>query len=404
MHSWSGQDRTRIVFELNDNPDYRIFRLHKPERLVIDLKDTALKTTIDLPGKTDRFVARVRNSRRNAHDLRVVLDLKSPINIHDSLLNPDQGHPLHRLVVDLSEKRTAMTAKEVTPHGNRDVVIAVDAGHGGVDPGAEGYRGSYEKDIVLAVARRLAKLLAKEPGMRPVLIRDGDYFISLRKRTAKARAAKADLFVSLHADSFRNKHARGTSIYVLSEHGASDEAGRWLAQKENSADLVGGISLDDKDDLLASVLLDMSQSATNVSSFAAANDVLRSVRGMAHLHKRQVQQAGFVVLKSPDIPSMLIETGFITNPEDERRLNSSAYQQRLAMGILKGVRRYFTSYPLEGTVYAARKHVISSGDTLSALAQQYHVSVAKLRSVNGLRGDHIRVGSVLRIPGDNNDG
>jgi len=370
VRGWSGRDQTRIVFELTESPEYRIFRLHKPERLVIDIKDTDLKAAIELPAADDRFVARVRNSRRNAHDLRVVLDLKSPINIRDSLLKPDGEHNYHRLVVDLHEKRTALTAKDVTPQGHRDVVIAIDAGHGGVDPGAKGYRGTYEKDVVLAVARRLARLVAKEPGMRPVLIRDGDYFISLRKRTAKARAAKADLFISLHADSFHNTHARGTSIYVLSENGASDEAGRWLAQKENAADLVGGISLDDKDDLLASVLLDMSQSATNVSSFAAANDVLRSVRGVGHMHKRVVQQAGFVVLKSPDIPSMLIETAFITNPSDERRLNSPAFQQQLAMSVLKGIRQYFVNHPLEGTVYAGRKHVISSGDTLSALAEQ----------------------------------
>ncbi|MBI1196061.1 MAG: AMIN domain-containing protein, partial [Gammaproteobacteria bacterium] len=355
VRGWAGPTETRIVFELTTIPDYRIFRLHKPERLVIDLKDTELKTAIALPVADDRFVERVRNSRRNAHDLRVVLDLKAPINIHDSVLTANDDRDRHRLVVDLSEKRTALTAKDVTPQGHRDVVIAIDAGHGGVDPGAKGYNGTYEKDVVLAVARRLASLIAKEPGMRPVLTRDGDYFITLRKRTAIARAAKADLFISLHADSFHNTRARGTSIYVLSEHGASDEASRWLAQKENEADLVGGVSLDDKDDLLASVLLDMSQSATNVSSFAAANDVLQSVGGVGHMHKRLVQQAGFVVLKSPDIPSMLIETAFITNPGDEKQLNSSAFQERLAMSILKGIRQYFVSHPLEGTVYAGRK-------------------------------------------------
>lgn len=238
--------------------------------------------------------------------------------------------------------------------------------------------------------------------MRAVMTRTGDYYVGLRKRMKIARQHKADLFVSIHADAFHDSRVRGSSVYTLSNRGASSEAARWLAESENAADLVGGVSLDDKDDLLASVLLDLSQTATRQASMDAADQVYRQLKGLGKTHGKRVQQAGFMVLKSPDIPSMLVETAFISNPNEEKRLRDPKHQQKLAKSLVKGVRSYFHTMPPPGTYLAARqprKHVISRGETLSVIAQQYRVSLASLRSVNGLAGDHIRIGQVLKIPG-----
>ncbi|MEW8498545.1 MAG: N-acetylmuramoyl-L-alanine amidase [Candidatus Thiodiazotropha taylori] len=294
------------------------------------------------------------------------------------------------------------TAKKANTNGHRDVVIAVDPGHGGEDPGARGRKGTYEKDVVLAIGRKLVKMLNQQKGMRAVLIRDGDYYLGLRKRIAKARAHQADLFVSIHADAFRDPKVRGSSVYTLSRSGASNEAARWLAERENSADLVGGVSLEDKDDMLASVLLDLSQIGTLQASSEAASRVLTELKTLGKTHKRKVQQAGFVVLKSPDIPSMLVETAFISNPDEERRLRDPKHQNKVARALMKGIRDYFKYQPPPGTWLAAnqrtRKHVISSGDTLIAIANRYQISVKRLRHVNDLKNDTIRIGQVLQIP------
>jgi N-acetylmuramoyl-L-alanine amidase len=281
-------------------------------------------------------------------------------------------------------------------------VIAIDAGHGGEDPGAKGPSGVYEKDVVLQISRRLARKVDAEPGMRAVMIREGDYYIGLRKRVHKARVARADLFVSIHADAFHDRRVRGSSVYTLSQRGASSEAARWLAEKENRSDLVGGIDLDDKDDLLASVLLDLSLSATMQSSRQAADTVLQELRRLGKTHKPRVQHAGFLVLKAPDIPSMLVETAFISNPVEERRLRDPAHQERLAEAVMVGIRGYFRAFPPAGTWIAQstpRQHVISRGDTLSEIAEQYQVRLQDLRSANSLTDDRIRVGQVLTIPG-----
>jgi N-acetylmuramoyl-L-alanine amidase len=235
----------------------------------------------------------------------------------------------------------------------RDLVIAVDAGHGGQDPGALGRGGTREKDVTLAIARRLAAAINAEPGMRAVLIRDGDYFITLGGRTRKARQLGADMFVSVHADSVQNREIRGSSVYVLSLRGASDEAARWLAESENAADLKGGVSLDVKDDVLASVLLDVTQKESVSDSVEAADSVLAALRGVGSVHRPRVQHAGFVVLKSPDIPSMLVETAFISNVSDERRLRDRDHQQRVAEAIQAGIRNYWYDNPVPGTRLAA---------------------------------------------------
>lgn len=284
----------------------------------------------------------------------------------------------------------------------RDVVIAIDAGHGGEDPGARGHRGTREKTVVLAIARRFKALVEKEPGMRPVMIRDGDYYISLRGRIKKARQKRADIFISIHADAFHNKKARGSSVYTLSPRGATSEAARWLAESENKADLIGGVSLDDKDDLLASVLLDLSQTASLEASLDVADHILGGLKRVGKVHKRRVQSASFMVLKSPDIPSVLVETAFISNPEEERKLRSKSYQQKLAQALMQGVRKYFHRFPPPGT-HLARRHVIKTGDTLSAIAEQYQVPVHRLRNVNQLESDHVKVGEVLQIPVQTSD-
>jgi N-acetylmuramoyl-L-alanine amidase len=280
----------------------------------------------------------------------------------------------------------------------RDIVIAIDAGHGGADVGAIGAKGTYEKEVVLQIARRLEERVREEPGMVPLMTRDGDHFVTLRDRINKARSNKADMFISIHADAFPNQNAKGASVYALSQRGATNEAARMLANRENAADLVGGVSLDDKDQLLASVLLDLSQSATIEASLDVAGRVLQGLRRVGKVHKNHVEQAGFVVLKSPDIPSILVETAFISNPTEEANLQSAAYQQNLADAIMKGVRSYFASNPPQGTRIAAREHVIKRGETLTGIATQYKVSPRILRVANRLKDDSVRIGQVLQIP------
>jgi N-acetylmuramoyl-L-alanine amidase len=277
-------------------------------------------------------------------------------------------------------------------------VIAIDAGHGGKDHGATGRRGTREKTVVLSIARKLAELIRKEPGMRSVLIRDGDYFLGLRQRIDKARKHNADLFISIHADAFRDRRARGSSVFVLSRRGASSEMARWIAAKENAADLAGGVSLDDKDDMLTGVLLDLSQSATLAASHEVAANMLGGLKRLGKTHKSTVQRAGFMVLKSPDIPSILVETAFISNPTEENNLRSSKHQEKLARAMLNGIRDYFDNHPPAGTMRVARKHRIKSGDTLSDIAAAYQVSLNSLRGFNSLKSDRLRVGETLRIP------
>jgi len=251
--------------------------------------------------------------------------------------------------------------------------------------------------VTLSIARRLAALVKKQPGMRPVLIRDGDYYIGLRQRIQKARRNKADLFISIHADSFRDHRASGSSVFILSQHGASSEMARVLAERENAADLVGGVSLDDKDDLLREVLLDLSQTATREASYTVADSMLDELQQVGKTHKQSVQKAAFVVLKSPDIPSLLVETAFISNPREELKLRNPAHQQQLARAMLRGIRDYFVKHPPPGT-RLARQYVVKRGDTLSQIAQQFQVDTSQLRGYNSLKSDTLRVGETLRIP------
>lgn len=401
---WAAPDQTRVVFDVSAPVQHSLFTLRNPDRLVIDIADAAVTQPLSGLDFSDGAVEGIRSAARNGNDLRVVLDLRHGVRPKSFLLRPNAEYG-DRLVIDL-EQVQASTRRPVKrlqqdASGSREIVIAIDAGHGGEDPGATGRHGTKEKDVVLAIARRLAKLVDRTPGMRAVLVRDGDYYIGLRQRVAKAREERADMFVSIHADAFRDSRARGASVFALSQRGASSEAARWLADRENAADLVGGVSLDDKDDVLASVLLDLSLTGTIEASLELGGYVLDQLKGIGRVHKHRVHQAGFVVLKSPDIPSILVETAFISNPAEEGKLRDARHQQRLAESIMGGIEAYFQRYPPPGTRLAraaSRRHVIARGDTLSGIAQRYDVSLNRLRSANGLTRDILHVGDVLTIP------
>lgn len=454
---WGGPDSTRVIFELSGPVDYRLFQLASPDRVVLDLDNgTFGKGVAAKPGKGAVKDMRIGRFQGKA---RVVLDLDGPAHPKSFLLTP-AGQYGYRLVVDLgtpSDKPSSVvrTIDEDIAHGKpRPVVIAVDAGHGGDDPGARGQGGTLEKNVTLEVAKDLAALIDAQPGMQAVLTRKGDYFVPLEKRFQIAREHKADLFVSIHANSCPDYcDARGASVWVLSTHGKQSEAGRWLAKSENASDLIGGaggVSLDDKSHMLASVLLDLSQGASMHAAHEVGGDVLTALGKIGPLYRNTVQGANFVVLRSPDVPSVLVETAFISNRADERRLSSSKDRQQLAQAVLTGVRQYFETTPPPGTWFAEQRnkrlnltpgvdtrvaavddapaagkqpaaavvmasakkaarsdddiqdmHKVARGETLSGIAQQYGVSMSSLRSINSGKipsSGLVQTGQVLLIP------
>ena len=341
--SQSADDHTRVVFDLSAGFEHRLFTLADPYRIVIDLKDTRKSDAIEVDNVSTNLVSGLRSASKNNGRLRVVLDLQAKVRPRSFELRPD-GKSGHRLVVDLHATNLSPTPVKTNQQerkkAKKQFVIALDPGHGGRDPGAIGKRGTREKDIALAVARKMKTLINRTSGYRAVLTRDADRYITLRNRVKKARQAEADIFISLHADSFHKSHVKGASVYALSLRGASSEAARWIAKKENSSDLIGGISLDDKDDLIASVLLDLSQTATIQDSLELGSDVLSHLGKVSKLNNRKVQQAGFAVLKAPDMPSILIETAFLSNPSEEKKLRSSKHQQKLAKAVFSGIRKH----------------------------------------------------------------
>jgi N-acetylmuramoyl-L-alanine amidase len=367
---WAGPDGTRLVFDLSEPVEHTVLTLDNPDRVVIDIPGAVIDNTHALP-EGQGFVKQLRAAEQPNGDLRVVVDLSSPAEPRTFAVGPQQTYG-HRLVMDLTPTgKTAATPPPLSvvkaaanSHG-RDIVVAIDAGHGGVDPGSVGKRGTYEKHVTLAIARRLKERIDREPGMRAILTRDNDMFVEHRERIARARRQQADMFVSIHADSYTNRSVAGSSVYVLSARGASDESARWLADRENAADLIGGVKLDDKDSVLASVLLDLSQSASMSASVDAAEKVMHELYKIGNITNRGVKHAGFLVLKSPDIPSMLVETAFISNPTEEARLLDSKHQTRLAEAIHQGVRAYFYANPPPGTVVAELR-AKSSGPTVVA--------------------------------------
>ena len=467
---------SRLEVELSAPVEYSAFTLPNPQRLVFDLKQARAvdpEFRVDIQGG----VVRGLRSASRGDGLRVVLDLNAGV-AHSAKLLPPEGSRGHRLVVEVKGEGSSaqaaaqpaprptapkpvakkiekppvksVAAKAIAASGGqmgdiviqskapptpklRDLVIAIDAGHGGKDPGAIGPRGTREKDVVLAIAAKLRKRVDAEPGMRAVMVRGGDRYIKLRDRIKIARERNADLFISIHADSFRDFGASGSSVYILSPDGASSEAARWLAESENSADRIGGVNLDDKEQMVASVLLDMSQTKTIEESSVAAREVLKRLKGLGKLHSRRVQRAGFAVLKSPDIPSMLVETGFLSNPLEERKLLDPKHQGKIARAVLDGVRAYFNRYAPPGTWIAEgkrppankvakatakkrvskpaaqpvrvatttgpRRHTIRNGETLFSIARDYRVGITALKAVNNLKENSIiRAGQRLLIP------
>lgn len=405
---WRAPDHTRLVFDLSGPVEHKVFPLQNPDRLVIDIENARLKNGLPSLELQNTPIATIRSGIHNKQDLRIVLDLKESLKPRSFQLKSNQQYG-DRLVVDMYDEsiQTEKTVATISEDDRRDVIIAIDAGHGGEDPGALGPKRIREKQVVLAISKKLAELINATPGYKATLIRTGDYYVPLRKRTQIARQRKADMFVSVHADAFSHPSANGASVFALSRRGATSETAKYLANRENQADLIGGagsVSLDDKDKMLASVLLDLSMTATLSSSLDVGGEVLKEIGGVARLHKKQVEQAGFVVLKSPDIPSILVETGFISNPGEAKKLASSSYQQKIAKAIFNGLNRYFSNHPPSGTLLAAQlngdeaEHVIARGDTLSGIASRYNVSVKKLQQHNGLKSSRITIGQRLKIP------
>ncbi|WP_442800006.1 N-acetylmuramoyl-L-alanine amidase [Pseudomonas sp. AA27] len=439
MRLWRAPDNTRLVFDLSGPVQHSVFTLTAPDRLVIDINGAALGAPLNV-STSNTPITSVRSAQRTPTDLRVVVDLKKAVSPKSFVLAPNAQYG-NRLVVDLYDQEAdAVAASNPTPPptpqppattpavpvtpaqpaiklppapaGKRDIVVAIDAGHGGEDPGASGSRGQHEKDIVLDIAKELQRQINSEKGYRAELTRTGDYFIPLRKRTEIARKKGADLFVSIHADAAPSKAAFGASVFALSDRGATSETARWLADTENRSDLIGGagnVSLDDKDRMLAGVLLDLSMTATLSSSLNVGQKVLGNMGRVTPLHKQRVEQAGFMVLKSPDIPSILVETGFISNANEAAKLATRSHQQALARSIHTGVRQFFQQNPPPGTYIAwlrdsgkiaqgPREHTVRPGETLAMIAVRYQVSVASLRSSNSLKTDELKVGQHLDIP------
>jgi N-acetylmuramoyl-L-alanine amidase len=404
---WAEGGKTRVVLDLSRPARHNIFTLRGPDRLVVDLEQGRLATALkDLPDGAGS-VKRIRTGKANGQ-LRVVLDLSEDVRSRSFTAGPNSQYG-DRLVIDLHRTGSLQTVKRASEayKPGRDIVVAVDPGHGGHDPGAIGKAKTREKDVALAISRKLASRINAEKGMRAVLVRDGDYYVDHRQRTAIARKNGADLFVSIHADAVADRRANGATVYALSLKGASDEEARLLAERENAAVRVGGVSLDDKDPVLAEVLLDLSQNASLSASLDVGSAVIGELSRIVKVRRGTVQQAGLLVLKSPDMPSILVETAYISNPSEEQKLRDPNHQAKLASAILSGIRSYFYTNPPPDTQIAMDirrtpdrqvRHVIARGDTLSEIAERYNVSTAAIRAANRLNNDNIRVGQTLSIP------
>jgi len=405
---WRAPDHTRLVLDLSEEVSFSSLALDNPERFVVDLKDSRLTSSLAALPLAGTPIRQVRSGIREGTDLRLVLDLQAKVKTSVFLLPPNEVTG-HRVVIDLFDPQVspvdpAPVLSVDSLNARRDIIVAIDAGHGGEDPGALGPAQLREKTVVLQIAKRLEQQLAGVPGFKPALVRTGDYYVSLKNRRDRARELQADLFVSIHADAFRQKSAHGASVYALSTRGATSTAAQYLAESENAADLVGGVELAEMDPMLASVLTDLSMTSTLDTSLNLGALILEQIGGVARLHKKKVEQAGFAVLKSPDVPSLLIETGFISNPQEAERLSTPAYQDKMARAIRRGIQSWFARQPPPGTLLAwqreqgGREVTVAPGDTLSEIAQRHGVSVAAIKKINGLSHDVIFVGQTLLIP------
>ncbi len=414
VRSSADQDSSRVVLEFTGKPQFSHFNLNNPSRLVLDIKNFTAKTLSPLDSIDDSRIQRIRSSIRG-NGRRLVFDLSGEYRSHVFTLGPKGRYP-HRLVVDVvgyvaGEKASSRSAP---PNGRaeplvekRDIVVAIDPGHGGKDPGASSY-GVVEKQVVLQIAKRLAKRFQSEPGYRAVLTREDDRYIPLKDRPRIAREAGADFFISIHADSFpKNRNVRGTGVYALSLRGANSELSRWLQNTENADDLAGGVDLGDVDNDTRQVLLNMSMESAIRISKQAGEGVLSDLKDAGRVHKKRLGLANFVVLRSPDIPSLLIETGFLSNRSDAKRLSISREQEKIAAAIFEGIKRYFEKSPPANTFVAWRKQnadqrmiiEVKRGDTLSEIAARYGLSLQALKELNGLETNVIHLGQKLEVPG-----
>ncbi|WP_250662041.1 N-acetylmuramoyl-L-alanine amidase [Pseudoalteromonas sp. SCSIO 43101] len=413
---WPSPDSTRVVFDLNDKPDFSYFMLKNPARLVIDLKNTDKLDSLPAIPKKHQIVSKLRYSKpKDSKSVRFVFELARASKPVVFALLPTDPYK-HRLVVDLVDKTpkaepvasTNTSVKKRELNQERDIVIAIDAGHGGEDPGSIGPSGTYEKDITLQIAKRLERMIDAEKGMISRMVRRSDYFVNLNTRTSIARKKKADFFVSIHADAFTSPQPNGASVWVLSLRRANSEIGKWIEDKEKHSELLGGAAGVLKDTAsekyLAQALLDMSMDHSMKTGFNVAEEVVSELRKVAKMHKKRPQAASLAVLKSPDIPSILVETGFISNPREERMLKTAQHQERLAKAIFTSIKNYYMQNPPDDSLFAKlksqfpTKHKVRPGESLSILASRYNTSVSKLKTANNLKSNTLFIGQELDIP------
>ncbi|GGW64591.1 N-acetylmuramoyl-L-alanine amidase [Alishewanella tabrizica] len=424
---WPSPDNTRVVFDLRAAPNFKHFMLEDPHRLVIDLSRVSGGTALPSVNGEAALIRGIRSSS-GQNSMRIVLDLTRAAKPTVFALAPTPPYG-HRLVIDFPDSNPASNAANSQPaeastpastaitgasnnrplpsgaRTARDIIIAVDAGHGGEDPGSIGPGGTFEKNLTLPISRQLVERINREPGMKAVLVRTGDYFIHVNSRTDIARRMQADLLVSIHADAFTSPHPKGAAVWVLSLRRATSEVGRMLEQTERHGELLGGVAEVIKDSAneryLAQTVLDLSMNHSMVTAHQVANQVLAELGKVTTLHKREPQAASLGVLRAPDIPSILVEVGFISNPQEERLLRSSAHQQKLVQSLFTGLKRHFELSPPADSLFAqrrAKEHRVQAGESLSLIAQRYNVSIEELRRHNQLRSDSIRIGQVIRIP------
>lgn len=413
---WPSPDSTRVVFDLNDKPDFSYFMLKNPARLVIDLRNTDKLDSLPAIPQKHQIVSKLRYSKpKDSKSVRFVFELARASKPVVFALLPTDPYK-HRLVVDLVDKTpkaepvasTNTSVKKRELNQERDIVIAIDAGHGGEDPGSIGPSGTYEKDITLQIAKRLERMIDAEKGMISRMVRRSDYFVNLNTRTSIARKKKADFFVSIHADAFTSPQPNGASVWVLSLRRANSEIGKWIEDKEKHSELLGGAAGVLKDTAsekyLAQALLDMSMDHSMKTGFSVAEEVVSELRKVAKMHKKRPQAASLAVLKSPDIPSILVETGFISNPREERMLKTAQHQERLAKAIFTSIKNYYMKNPPDDSLFAKlksqfpTKHKVRPGESLSILASRYNTSVSKLKTANNLKSNTLFIGQELDIP------
>ena len=417
---WPSPDNTRVVFDMKSAPEFTYFTLKNPLRLVIDLNNTSDTAKLSGIENSGDLIKKLRYSTpKNKSSARVVVELNRNTKPSLFAVTPDGAYG-HRLVVDLPDSppkpsptlsASASTGSVViddsTSARDRDIIVAIDAGHGGHDPGSIGPAGTYEKHITLSIAKKLEDMINRERGMRAIMTRGDDYYVSPNRRPEIAREKKADLLISIHADAFSQPQPRGGSVWVLSMRRADTELGRWLEKSEHHSELLGGAAevINDKSSerYLTETILGLSMDHSMATSHDLGNKVVEELKQVTSLHKRKPQAASFAVLTAPDIPSILVEVGFISNPQEEKNLNWSKHRERLASAMFNATKRYFKQVPPDGTLWAQerannRTHKVRSGESLSLLAQRYNVKVSSIKAANDLSSDVVRVGQVLNIP------